>query len=331
MAEDLHKTNTISLSQSNAIVEPGDDNSNQNNDGFSIDEQSLCNNFGLREEIAAQSLILSALSGQVQEEISQLVTTSSESTSFSQLGLTQVKSSNLANETFLQDERTNLSFRVTSEVGAQLLAIQQAINDAQHEKNGGEPLSQHSVLDLSKIITVSTGGIKTENGEKCDSEQHTLLKEQIVNQLQGDLQAETARHSTELDVNNFNIEEDEDQIENQTSHISSEYITHPGNEIELLLDNSRNSYQLFVASTANEAHEIIKRYAEETMSTFVSMRKMKQFGVTGIVWPNYVHLIKLSWTLSYLLSLGVFFIKMMPRAEKHFSFRLQKYKRTLNS
>ena len=36
-----------------------------------------------------------------------------------------------------------------------------------------------------------------------------------------------------------------------------------------------------MASTAQEAHEIIKQYAEETMTTFVSMRKMKQYGITG--------------------------------------------------
>ena len=38
-----------------------------------------------------------------------------------------------------------------------------------------------------------------------------------------------------------------------------------------------------MAATAQEAHEIIKQYAEETMTTFVSMRKMKQFGITGII------------------------------------------------
>ena len=36
-----------------------------------------------------------------------------------------------------------------------------------------------------------------------------------------------------------------------------------------------------MAATAQEAHEIIKQYAEATMTTFVSMRKMKQYGITG--------------------------------------------------
>ena len=39
--------------------------------------------------------------------------------------------------------------------------------------------------------------------------------------------------------------------------------------------------RLFMTNSAAEAHEIVQNFAEETMTTFVSMRKMKQFGVTG--------------------------------------------------
>ena len=56
-------------------VDPADDNNlnlNQNEQheqhSFVINEENLCSNFGLKEEIAAQSLILSALSGQLQED-----------------------------------------------------------------------------------------------------------------------------------------------------------------------------------------------------------------------------------------------------------------------
>ena len=50
---------------------------------------------------------------------------------------------------------------------------------------------------------------------------------------------------------------------------------------QLLFFFTANQTQLFMAATAQEAHEIIKQYAEATMTTFVSMRKMKQYGITG--------------------------------------------------
>ena len=53
-------------------------------------------------------------------------------------------------------------------------------------------------------------------------------------------------------------------------------------EVELQPSLELSKYpQLFVCTTAQEAHELVKQYAEETLSTFVSMRKMKQFGITG--------------------------------------------------
>ena len=39
--------------------------------------------------------------------------------------------------------------------------------------------------------------------------------------------------------------------------------------------------RLFMANSASEAHDVIQNFAEETMTIYVSMRKMKQFGVTG--------------------------------------------------
>ena len=49
----------------------------------------------------------------------------------------------------------------------------------------------------------------------------------------------------------------------------------------MLFEFSEKYPQLFTVSTAEDAHEVIKNYAEETMSTFASMRKMKQYGITG--------------------------------------------------
>ena len=326
MAEDLHKTK-INLSL--AGVETGDGNSVVNNEGkirqdFIITEGNLCNTFGLREEIAAQSLILSALSGQVHDEISQLVPSSSRTTPSScpeldtptrltssrpsTHGLDETVScqdlSSENSQNYLDNGRTNLSFRVSPEVGVQLIAIQRAV-DAENVNNtsesnnttylhGARHLSQQedsSVVNLHVLDET----IKTENEDACNTGNNsTSLEQQIVNQLQVDLEAETARHS-EVEVSNFS--EDENKINTQATPLSSHYIAHPGNEIELLLGNPRNS-QLFVANTASESHEIIKRYAEETMSTFVSMRKMKQFGITGkcsfssilSIKHNYIHI-----------------------------------------
>lgn len=234
-----------------------------------------------REEIqiAAHSLILSALGGslnqkqnvQLQEEVvvpRTVVIPQSQNiaqTTNIALATVQTKGNGSTSDDLAFDD-------VSQAIGVEMIAVQQQANVAYRDQH----MQENNIL---------------QNKENGNSTQF------INNQLSGDetlLNAAlaTATNTTVVVIKDENGEAEirfegaESGEEIQLSQTESLTIDEnainglAGNEIELPTGDQRYP-KLFSATTAQEAHEIIKKYAEETMSTFVSMRKMKQYGITG--------------------------------------------------
>lgn len=234
---------------------------------FFISEDNLSNALDnkLKEEIAAQSLILSSLSGtpSTQETVHQ-----------EQQNLPQIESNlPLKSEKNMSSEHTDLAFDVSQAIGVEMIAIQQDVNEST------------STVDV-KEISVASDYLNTQN-QVAGSILDTGLSGSSV--VLNAIAIKGANGVTEIQFEGTDIIDSaevdaithEPQQETEIGRIDEDGIVNfTSNEIELPSTEQLKYPKLFVATTAQEAHEIIKKYAEETMSTFVSMRKMKQFGIT---------------------------------------------------
>lgn len=237
---------------------------------FFISEDNLSNALDnkLKEEIAAQSLILSSLSGtpSTQETVHQQQ---------EQQNLPQIESNlPLKSEKNMSSEHTDLAFDVSQAIGVEMIAIQQDVNEST------------STVDV-KEISVASDYLNTQN-QVAGSILDTGLSGSSV--VLNAIAIKGANGVTEIQFEGTDIIDSaevdaithEPQQETEIGRIDEDGIVNfTSNEIELPSTEQLKYPKLFVATTAQEAHEIIKKYAEETMSTFVSMRKMKQFGITG--------------------------------------------------
>lgn len=241
----------------------------------------------LKEEIAAQSLILSALSGggnniiqkqnvQLQDQISvpSVVTIPQSQT------LTQTSTIPLGAVQTEDTENTSddLAFDVSQAIGVEMIAVQQQQNityDArqqqhptQNKENETHFISDDEAL-LNSALTAAANSsvVVVKEDESRDAAIHFESPQNGEEDMSQEIQLSQAGVLT-IDENGIN------------AGIAA-------NEIELPTENNQQYPKLFAATTAQEAHEIIKKYAEETMSTFVSMRKMKQYGITGKTCFNY--------------------------------------------
>ena len=107
-----------------------------------------------------------------------------------------------------------------------------------------------------------------------------------VNSEETSSSGDISLNENEIDVTELMKSDSDVSINNQL--FSVQQVDNEENEIEtsqVLLDQemySSSKYPcLFTSFTAQQAHDIIKDYGEETMTTFVSMRKMKRYGITG--------------------------------------------------
>ena len=246
---------------------------------FLINEENLSNvlECKLKEEIAAQSLILSALSGGISNirdlppNVGNIVSSHGE----------------ISGE---QNEQSDLNFDVSQAIGVEMIAIQQDGSDVEVKDMSSSTAEFMNPSLSGSAVVLNAIAIKGENGVTEIQFEGT----DMMDQSDVDVIHSQPQHETEIGRSSIN----EDDISFATA------------EIELSPSEPPKYPSLFVATTAHEAHEIIKRYAEETMSTFVSMRKMKQFGITGIYIASYTH-------SCYFISLNVF--TPMPCAGIFFS------------
>ncbi|XP_066924257.1 uncharacterized protein [Clytia hemisphaerica] len=281
----------------------------------------------LKEEIAAQTLILTALgngenngtsgSSQTsttvhlhQEGDHVFVSTDNDGSHVSNNVL--VATQNV--DDFHQQDQQGHSFDVSQAIGVEMIAIQQNQSDSklhqQLDSHVGTILTRENPQDTSSDINQC--GYKAENREENDllnrqlaAGGRSMLEASIsggspvvlnaiaikgengVTELQ-EIQFDATASTSEMQIEHTEVEAitEQDQEEDQTDKAALMIINpekdSPGRgEIAEEGNQGEEKYpQLFTVSTAEDAHEVIKNYAEETMSTFVSMRKMKQYGIT---------------------------------------------------
>ena len=294
MAENLEQNTTKSATNY------GTDSTEEIRNEFLLTEDNLknvldCKLQHVKEEIAAQSLILSALSGgaAAPPQHHDVQNLSRQSCELQKRGDPDLS----LNSQEVISSIENLAFDVSQAIGVELVQQQHHIQEEETQGRGGSSGVVNSSATSS--IAPSSDQIKAED---------FLNRQQLNSALESELSARTSATSvvlnaiaikgengvTEIQFSPIEGSELIDQVEvdaiNSEPHheteigstINEEDISEiAGNEIELPAPDPPKYPKLFVATTAQEAHEIIKRYAEETMSTFVSMRKMKQFGITG--------------------------------------------------
>jgi len=249
----------------------------------------------LKEEIAAESLLLSALSSdsgsQQQSSAKNLLEENESSLSASSIQLSSKDV--LEGETAISyAKHVDLSFDVT---GVELIALQQneeisstdctEVVTSQNENIINTAFSDHQsyVVTTSDIESLQQNNITAVDSlankiaivkdateeSNVDTEINfqpmvqssvTTLIEKMGNENKSFLTTSNFDNSALLSM--VNIERFQDSLLDANEGESSKFPV------------------LFTASTANQAHEIIKAYAEETLSTFVSMRKMKRYGIT---------------------------------------------------
>ena len=133
--------------------------------------------------------------------------------------------------------------------------------------NNTTEINAPTAVDSTKYPLASNMDIAVNSGETSSSGDMTLNENEI------DV-TELMKSDSVVSVNNqlFSVH----QIDNEENEIETS---------QVLLDQemfSSSKYPcLFTSFTAQQAHDIIKDYGEETMTTFVSMRKMKRYGITG--------------------------------------------------
>ena len=133
--------------------------------------------------------------------------------------------------------------------------------------NKAAEINAPTAADSAKYSLASKMDIAVNSGETLSSG-HMVLNENEIDVT------ELIKSNPVVSINNqlFSVH----QIDSEENEIET---------CQVLLDQemySSSKYPcLFTSFTAQQAHDIIKDYGEETMTTFVSMRKMKRYGITG--------------------------------------------------
>ena len=196
-------------------------------------------------------------------------------------------------------ENGHLSFRVSSEGEVQLVALQECTTSEPKDSNGDDNLTTLSGSDAVATVTSSSPRESTSDLQHVESADGSISDIGELQQAAGlvSVKHEHSDHSYPTYGNAIvaNPERDVLSLIGAQNETGFELDLNPGcSAINQETVGSTRTMKtavcppprLFVANTANEAHEIIQNFAEETMTTFVSMRKMKQFGQTGNVIDN---------------------------------------------
>ncbi|XP_012562353.2 uncharacterized protein LOC101236525 isoform X1 [Hydra vulgaris] len=179
-----------------------------------------------------------------------------------------------------QDEQ-NKNFQNISLLNSSVINNIPKIVSLQYEHNYDASRDNiHSLDNINCAVSSNRSNTKDFNLQHKDqNEIESINSKEPLNQLDASnatnsIPFETrVAHNVLVSINSTVNSSDASDDSQQTDILMTEVELQPSLEL--------SKYpQLFVCTTAQEAHELVKQYAEETLSTFVSMRKMKQYGIT---------------------------------------------------